>query len=122
LSYRNIEMKKGARVFETGNVPFPLIFALSKSVEGLASFRKSSIEREALKLSGMLMEGMKLEIRTPAEQRGAIVGAKGRLTLVEDLKKKGISISARDGLLRFSPHFWNTEEEIEEVIKEVNTL
>jgi len=41
---------------------------------------------------------------------------------VEDLKKKGISISARDGLLRFSPHFWNTEEEIEEVIKEVNTL
>jgi selenocysteine lyase/cysteine desulfurase len=70
----------------------------------------------------MLMEGIKLEIKTPAEQRGAIVGAEGRLTLVEDLKKRGISISARDGLLRFSPHFWNTEEEIERVIKEVNTF
>jgi len=122
LDYRNTEMKKGARIFEAGNVPFPLIFALSKSVEGLTSFGKGTIEREALKLSGMLMEGMKLEIKTPAEQRGAIVGAEGNMRLVEDLKKRGISISARDGLLRFSPHFWNTEEEIEQVIKEVNTL
>jgi selenocysteine lyase/cysteine desulfurase len=122
LDYRNIEMKKGARIFETGNVPFPLIFALSRSVEGLASFGKRSIEREALKLSGMLMEGMNLEIKTPAEQRGAIVGAEGNMRLVEDLKKKGVSISARDGLLRFSPHFWNTEEEIQRTIDIVNNL
>jgi len=27
LDYRNTEMKKGARIFEAGNVPFPLIFA-----------------------------------------------------------------------------------------------
>jgi len=69
----------------------------------------------------MLIGGLNLDIKTP-ENRGAIVGAAGDKRIVEALKRKGISISARDGLLRFSPHFWNTEEEIEQVIKEVNTL
>jgi len=36
----------------------------------------------------MLMEGMKLEIKTPAEQRGAIVGAEGDMRLVGRSEEK----------------------------------
>jgi selenocysteine lyase/cysteine desulfurase len=113
------EMKRWARRFEIGNLPFPLIFALNKSVEQLSAFGKRRIEREVMKLSGMLIGGLNLDIKTP-ENRGAIVGAAGDKRIVEAMKRKGISISARDGLLRFSPHFWNTEEEMEKVIREVN--
>jgi len=119
FDHGNYEMKKGARRFETGNLPFPLIFALTKSVEQLSAFGKKRIEREVMKLSGMLIDGLNLDIKTP-RNRGAIVGAAGDRRLVDTLRRKGISISARDGLLRFSPHFWNTEEEIERVIREVN--
>jgi len=119
FDYSDIKMQRGARRFEIGNLPFPLIFALSKTIEQLSDFGKKRIEKEVMKLSGMLIDGLNLEVKTP-ENRGAIVGAKGEKRLVEALKKKKIAISARDGLLRFSPHFWNTEEEIEKVIKEVN--
>ncbi|MDY6986285.1 MAG: aminotransferase class V-fold PLP-dependent enzyme [Candidatus Thermoplasmatota archaeon] len=119
FDYENTALKKGARRFEIGNLPFPLIFALSKSVKQLSDFGKKRIEREVMKLSGMLIDGLNLEVKTP-ENRGAIVGAKGEKRIVESLRKKKISISARSGLLRFSPHFWNTEEEIEKVINEVN--
>jgi selenocysteine lyase/cysteine desulfurase len=119
FDYEDTELKKGARRFEIGNLPFPLIFALSKSVKQLSDFGKKRIEKEVMKLSGMLIDGLNLQVKTP-EDRGAIVGAKGEKRIVESLRKKKISISARSGLLRFSPHFWNTEEEIERVINEVN--
>jgi selenocysteine lyase/cysteine desulfurase len=121
FDYENVELKKGARRFEIGNVPFPLVFALSKSAGQLNGFGKKRIEREIMKLTNMLIGGLNLDIKTP-ENHGAIVGAKGDKEIVEDLKKKGVSISARDGLLRFSPHFWNTEEEIQRTIDIVNNL
>ena len=39
-----------------------------------------------------------------------------------ELKKQGVIITARDGYLRFAPHFCTTEEEIEKAVNILNSL
>jgi len=38
---------------------------------------------------------------------------------VEQLAKKGIIVSARANGIRVSPHFYNTEEEIDQLVSEL---
>ncbi|MEX0662223.1 MAG: aminotransferase class V-fold PLP-dependent enzyme [Balneolaceae bacterium] len=40
-------------------------------------------------------------------------------TVVNELKKQGITISSREGFFRFSPHFYNTTEEIDSAIEAI---
>jgi len=122
FDYKNVEMKKGARIFEIGNMPFPLIFALSESIKTFLEIGVENIEREILKFSEELINGLKLGVKTPMENRSSIVGAFCKKDLIPELRKKKIIISKRSDILRFSPHFWNTEEEIKKVIDEVNRI
>ncbi|MEX2456613.1 MAG: aminotransferase class V-fold PLP-dependent enzyme [Balneolaceae bacterium] len=40
-------------------------------------------------------------------------------TVVNELKKQGITISSREGFFRFSPHYYNTTEEIDSAIEAI---
>lgn len=60
------------------------------------------------------LEGLGLRVLTPRERRAAIVCFEFRDShvLARRLRERGIIVSARPGLIRVSPHFYNTEQEI----------
>jgi cysteine desulfurase/selenocysteine lyase len=64
-----------------------------------------------------------LKLQTPEEKscRSGIVNFKVRtpLKLVQRLSKKRIVVSVRDQGIRVSPHYYNTEEEIDEMMEAV---
>jgi len=85
-----------------------------------------NIERRILKLTDRLIEAVKdlgLRLQTPEEPpyRSGIVNFKiyKPQKVVEKLNSKGIIVSARDHGIRVSPHFYNTEEEIDKLIREI---
>jgi selenocysteine lyase/cysteine desulfurase len=85
-----------------------------------------SIERRILDLTDYLMESITklgLELQTPQERayRSGIVNfrVKNPKEVAEKLDKKGIVVSARANGIRVSPHFYNTEDEIDKLIEEV---
>jgi selenocysteine lyase/cysteine desulfurase len=42
--------------------------------------------------------------------------------ILEELQKKNIRFSVREGIVRFSPHFYNSMEEINEVVYYLNQI
>jgi selenocysteine lyase/cysteine desulfurase len=92
----------------------------------LLEFGLKNVEKRILKLKSQLREGfkeLKIPVVTPENkpQSGIItIKPENPRALYEYLSKNKIIISLRNNCLRFSPHFYNTEEEIEGVIKLLN--
>ena len=61
------------------------------------------------------MEDLGLRLKTPRDSHAAIVVFEYRdpYGLAEKLSSRGIIISPRPGIIRVSPHLYNTIEEIE---------
>jgi len=85
-----------------------------------------NIERRILKITGHLIDAVEdlgLKLQTPEELhcRSGIVNFKidKPQEVAEKLKNKGIVISARSHGIRVSPHFYNTEEEIDKLVEEI---
>ena len=83
-----------------------------------------SVERQALHLTDLLLDYLRespYEIRSSLESkhRSAIVSFSGKENqrLMERLKERRIVVSLRERGIRVSPHFYNTEEEIERLIE-----
>jgi selenocysteine lyase/cysteine desulfurase len=90
------------------------------------NFGISNIENRILKLTDYLIEAIKnlgLKLGTPEEKshRSGIVFTEidKAKELVESLRHNGIIISARSHGLRISPHFYNTEAEIDKLTEEI---
>ena len=117
-----VEFYETARKFETATVHFQGAFELKAALDYLNGVGMDRIEEQVLRLSSRVWQGMKdlgLELFTPPGPRSGIVTcvvddgpAVGRL-----LKEKGIVASINVGKeLRISPHFFNTEEEIDQLL------
>jgi len=65
------------------------------------------------------LENLGFEVVTDRERHAAIVSFKWKDSqgLVRRLARHGIVASARPGLVRLSPHFYNTKEEVDEVLE-----
>lgn len=73
------------------------------------------------------LERLGLHVQTPAkrvEQRSGIVNFKinNPKEVTEKLRKKGIVVSARANGIRVSPHYYNTEQEIDRFMNEIKAL
>ncbi len=117
-----VEFYETARKFETATVHFQGAFELKAALDYLNGVGMDRIEKQVLRLSSRVWHGMKdlgLELFTPPGPRSGIVTcvvddgqAMGRL-----LEEKGIVASINVGKeLRISPHFFNTEEEIDQLL------
>jgi selenocysteine lyase/cysteine desulfurase len=68
------------------------------------------------------LESIGWTVASPRPIRSAIIGAtppnveKSLLWWHRQLEEQGIVSAPREGLLRFSPHFYNEESEVERVI------
>jgi selenocysteine lyase/cysteine desulfurase len=122
-------LAKTASRFEAGTPSYPSLTAADTAMKMLLDFGVENIHKRIVLLTDHLIENIKrlrLEVQTPLEKhyRSGIVNFKIREPgkVVEKLKKKGIVVSARDNGIRVSPHFYNTETEINKLVKEIKAL
>jgi len=112
-----------ARRYEGGTLPIPSLWGMHAALGLLLEAGPAAIEQRLLSLTGRLIGALEqagLQLMTPGEpdRRAGIVtvrlpeGMDGR-ALVKDLTRHGIIGSMREGSLRFSPHFYSSEEEMD---------
>jgi len=105
------------------------LLGAAEAMKMLLHFGIENIEKRILKLTDYLIEQLKnldVKIETPEERqyRSGIVLAKldKPREACEALAKKDIVVSARANGLRISPHFYNTEAEIDRLIEEIKKV
>lgn len=121
---RELHYLPDARRYETGTIAYSLFHAWTAGLEILQEVGISDIHARVLELTDQIIAGMRsknIKIVTPVEkmsERSAIISfTLGSETANhEGYKKLGrhnIQVAPRDGRIRVSPNFFNTEEEID---------
>lgn len=125
----SLRLSETASRFEIGSPSFISFVGAREALKMLLDFGIEKIERRILKLTDHLISAIKdsgLRLQTPEEVscRSGIVNFKidTPRKVVEDLKRKGIIVSARGNGIRVSPHFYNAEEEIDRFMEEVRSF
>lgn len=125
----SIEYAVDARRYMSGNIsPIPLI-GLLKSLEFIMEIGIDNISRNIRKITSYLIDRLNefsnVKIYTPKEwsRRAGIVSfkiiGKNNEKIVEKLAEKNIIVSHRMFGIRVSPHFYNTLDEIDIFVKEL---
>ena len=119
----DVDLLPDARRFEAGSLNTNGVYGLHAAIELLLEIGIEPIETEVLRLSKKLGEKLR-EIGFQVEEtRSGIVGATppnvemSIVRLHRLLDEERIITAPREGLLRFSPHFYNDDEEIDRVIE-----
>jgi selenocysteine lyase/cysteine desulfurase len=122
----SLKLSETASRFEVGSPSFISLTGAAESLKILLNFGIENIEKRILKITDHLIESVKsagLKLQTPEEpqHRSGIVNFKidKAKEIAESLNRKGIIVSARAHGLRVSPHFYNTEEEIDKFMEEI---
>ena len=126
---RSMPLSKTACRFEVGSPALVCYRAAAEAMKMLLGVGLAKIEGRIMKLTGRLINALEnagLKLQTPLEKdcRSGIVNFKFRKpqTLVDKLDKRGIVVSARSNGVRVSPHFYNTEEEVDRLMKAVRSV
>lgn len=124
----NLKLSKTASRFEAGTPSRLSQVGARESMKLLLDFGMENVKKRIFKLTDHLIGSVKdlgLKLQTPEEEqcRSGIVNFKidKPQEMEKKLNKKGIIVSARNHGIRVSPHFYNTEEEIDKLVKEVKT-
>jgi cysteine desulfurase/selenocysteine lyase len=124
LTY-NLTPALDARRFEAGSGNLPGVFALGAAVEYLMSVGIDAIAARVLALTDRLCAGLAqlgwtvLSSRRPAEASGIVMFSHPQHApeaTWRALHREHIILSLRAGVLRASPHFYNTEGEIDRLL------
>ncbi len=123
LDYK-LEFKKDASRFHTGTFSMIGITALNAAIEFFNSIGLEEIHKSVISNTEYLIEKLKGIGLTPLLQNVDSNNLSGIVTfpinnaeaIFENLQQKNIICSLREGMIRFSPHFYNTKDEIDEVI------
>jgi selenocysteine lyase/cysteine desulfurase len=112
-----------ARRFETGSPPVPNVYASLAALRLLAAVGLDVIQAHVQALAGRFIDGAQqrgLALLTPEEpaDRGPLVMVRSTDApkLVEALARDGILCSTRDGALRVSLHYYNTDADVDAVL------
>jgi selenocysteine lyase/cysteine desulfurase len=128
----NQALAPSARRYEGGSLNIPGLWGLEAALQTLLEFGIDAIEDQILGLTEILIEGFGeiagVEILTPvpSSARAGIITI--QLPLGLDQKRvfrrmvdKGLTAALREGKLRYSPHFYNTPEEMETAVEVTRT-
>jgi cysteine desulfurase/selenocysteine lyase len=123
---RNLMLTNTAARFETGTPSLVSHVGAAAALSLLLKTGLDSVEKRIIALTGFLIEGLKkqgFKLQTVEEppHRSGIVNFKTDkpAATVEELSKEGIIVSARMNGVRVSPHFYNTEEELEKLLSKL---
>ncbi|HJX23975.1 MAG TPA: aminotransferase class V-fold PLP-dependent enzyme [Candidatus Bathyarchaeia archaeon] len=125
----NLNFSKTAQKFETGTHNLLGYVGAKAALEIFHDIGMSDVERRILDLSGRLLEeleGLKVDIVTTKEERyrSGIVNFKVPEVdrVLEGLARRNIVVSKRTGGIRVSPHFFNVEDELQQLCRAVKEL
>jgi len=123
-------LASSARRYEGGSLNMSGIHATCAAITTLLEFGPAAIEEHVLAITGRMLEAFEaidgIDIVTPRQEnrRAGIVTisagdreASGQL--YDYLRKQSMIAAAREGLVRFSPHFYNSPEEIDRIAEAV---
>jgi selenocysteine lyase/cysteine desulfurase len=121
-----LNFPEDASKFQVGSPSFISFIGATEALKLLLEAGIKEVEKRILNLTDLLIEkikGLGLELQTPEEPeyRSGIVNFKisNPAERVRKLAEKGFMVSARSHGIRVSPHFYNTEEEIDNFVKEL---
>ena len=115
---------------ETGTLNMAGIFGMHASLNMFLDIGVEIIREELIRLTGELIEMLKNRNRVTIVTPSGRKNRSGILTfslesdahpdeVVSSLKDQKIIISAREGLYRIAPHFYNTTDELEHTINQL---
>jgi len=126
----NLKLKSDADAFQGGTINSLGVFGLLPSLKLFADFGYKNVEERILDNSTHFTKRL-LEIgihpileNCEKENLSGIISFKHdkALHILDELSKKEIYCSVREGMVRLSPHFYNTLEEIDKVVNEINYI
>ncbi len=134
-NFRHLEqpLAPSARRYEGGTLNIAGMYAMREAITILQEFGINTIADQICGLTEVLMRELAIlpgvRIITPPDSvhRAGIVtvqppdGAHAE-RIAGQLKTRGITIAVREGLLRFSPHFYNSAEEMLRTADEVRKI
>jgi len=122
----DLQFSRTASRFEVGTPSVISFIGAREAIKLLLGFGIENIERRILELTDYLIDSLEdlgITLQTPTERqyRSGIVNFRieNPKMVAEKLNEKGIIVSARSNGIRVSPHFYNTEEEIDKLMAEI---
>jgi cysteine desulfurase/selenocysteine lyase len=128
--FRELNLAHTARRYEAGQLNFPGFAGMNEAIALLQEIGLDNIWVRIISLVDRLVEGLKrnanVKVRSYLEPefRSGIVNfaCQDPESVVERLQDRGLIISVRGGGLRISPHFYNTEGEVDRLLSGLNAL
>lgn len=121
---REIDLPNDATRFEPGTENAAGIFGLARRLQEIEAYTIGRIEDRILSLTARLADMVQsygFGVRSPMEAaaRSGILSLHHPIVAtsetVADLQARGIYIGFREGMLRVSPHYYNSEDEIDQL-------
>ena len=123
----SLKLSETASRFEVGSLSVASFVGAAAAIKLLLRVGITNVERRILTLTDHLISGLKelgLRLQTPEEKecRSGIVNfiVPNPERKMKELREKGVIVSARAMGIRVSPHFYNTEEEIDRLLAELH--
>ncbi|MGQ9538408.1 MAG: aminotransferase class V-fold PLP-dependent enzyme [Candidatus Bathycorpusculaceae bacterium] len=120
----SLRLPENASRFEVGTPSTVSFVGAAAALKMLLQFGIQNIENRVIKLTDRLIKSARasgFELQTPEEKpyRSGIVNIKtdNAQQIVDELRRKGIVVSARAHGIRVSPHFYNTDKEIDTLME-----
>lgn len=129
LDYK-LDLKTSANVFQGGTLNAFAIYAFNTSLKMFKDFGFNNIQPEVLSNTKYFINKLKgiglncvLSNCSDNEIAGIVtIKPENPEKVFEKLTAKKIFCSIREGLVRFSPHFYNTHQEIDRVVDELQKI
>lgn len=120
-------LRNDARRHEFATLPTALVFGLEACLGLLLDTGAEALERGVLQVSDALAEGLASRgwtVASPRARRSECSGIVAALPpsgssehVLAALEARAVSVSLRGGAVRFSPHAWNTVDEVGELLE-----
>jgi selenocysteine lyase/cysteine desulfurase len=120
--FRGYVNEPPSRKLQYSHPNYPALYALSATLELLGGLGWQPIREQVRALTGSLRRELTAagwEVVTPADARAGIISVvhEDATRTVARLLELGIQIEERAGLLRISPHFYNTENDLHRILE-----
>lgn len=128
LDVETLRLAGDASKLELGTLPLVAFVALREALKFIVGYDAPGLyENHTWKLADQLVEELEnlgFNLHTPRENHSAIVSVKHSkpLELALELEKRGIKVAARPNLIRISPHFYNTKDDVWKLVETLREL